>query len=78
MADLFDTVPAPERAEGPRPLADRLRPARLDDVIDDLRDAMYRFPVDTDLLESLGDAFARSRKLQEALDTYTKAEELLR
>ena len=31
MSDLFDT-PAP-KAEGPRPLADRLRPQRLADVI---------------------------------------------
>lgn len=33
MADLFDTTPAPARAEGPRPLADRLRPRNLSDVI---------------------------------------------
>jgi putative ATPase len=35
MADLFDTAPAgqPQAAKGPRPLADRLRPARLEDVI---------------------------------------------
>ena len=35
MTDLFDTAPEPgNRAEtGPRPLADRLRPRRLDDVI---------------------------------------------
>jgi putative ATPase len=34
MADLFDSAPsAAPRAEGPRPLADRLRPQRLSDVI---------------------------------------------
>ena len=38
MADLFDTVPKqPARAapepKGPRPLADRMRPERLDDVV---------------------------------------------
>jgi putative ATPase len=34
MPDLFDTVPAAApSARGPRPLADRLRPARLADVI---------------------------------------------
>ncbi len=35
MPDLFDTAPAgdPPAAKGPRPLADRLRPARLADVI---------------------------------------------
>ena len=35
MADLFDTAPRENASlkEGPRPLADRLRPARLNDVI---------------------------------------------
>lgn len=34
MADLFDTAPdQPPRAEGPRPLADRLRPKTLAEVI---------------------------------------------
>ncbi|RVT82560.1 replication-associated recombination protein A [Rhodobacteraceae bacterium CCMM004] len=36
MADLFDSAPPPEAVSGgtaPRPLADRLRPARLEDVI---------------------------------------------
>ncbi len=33
MADLFDSPSAAPRAEGPRPLADRLRPQRLSDVI---------------------------------------------
>lgn len=33
MADLFDSPSAGPRAEGPRPLADRLRPRRLSDVI---------------------------------------------
>ncbi|MFN7225434.1 MAG: AAA family ATPase, partial [Paracoccaceae bacterium] len=32
MADLFDTAAAP-KAEGPRPLADRLRPQALSEVI---------------------------------------------
>ncbi len=33
MADLFDQVPADERDNSHRPLADRLRPSRLDEVI---------------------------------------------
>ena len=33
MADLFDTAPDTPRADGPRPLADRLRPKSLADVI---------------------------------------------
>ncbi|MEM7270074.1 MAG: replication-associated recombination protein A [Pseudomonadota bacterium] len=34
MADLFDQAPAPQaQSEAPRPLADRLRPERLSDVV---------------------------------------------
>lgn len=33
MTDLFDDTPLPEGPKGPRPLADRLRPARLTEVI---------------------------------------------
>ena len=50
----------------------------LDEVIYDLRDALYRFPVDIDIWQSLGDAYMRANRLQDALDAYTKAEELLR
>jgi tetratricopeptide (TPR) repeat protein len=50
----------------------------LDEVIYDLREAIYRFPVDVDIWQSLGDAYMRANRLQEALDAYTKAEELLR
>ena len=50
----------------------------LDEVIFDLRDATYRFPVDVDIWQSLGDAYMRANRLQDALDAYTKAEELLR
>ena len=51
---------------------------RLDDVVHDLRDALYRYPVDINIWQTLGDAYARNNQLQEALDAYTKAEELLR
>ncbi len=50
----------------------------LEDTIHDLRDAIYRYPVDVNIWQSLGDAYMRSNQLQEALDAYTKAEELLR
>ena len=50
----------------------------LEEVIHDLRDALYRFPVDVDIWQSLGDAYMRANRLQDALDAYTKAEELLR
>ncbi len=50
----------------------------LEDTIHDLRDALYRYPIDISIWQALGDAYARSNQLQEALDAYTKAEELLR
>ena len=51
---------------------------QLDDVIRDLQEAVYRHPVDVVVLQTLGDAFFRSQRLQEALDAYSKAEGLLR
>ena len=50
----------------------------LDEVIHDLREAIYRYPVDVVVWQSLGDAYMRANRLQDALDAYTKAEELLR
>jgi competence ComEA-like helix-hairpin-helix protein len=50
----------------------------LDEIIFDLREALYRYPVDVSILQALGDAYMRSNRLQDALDSYTKAEELLR
>jgi hypothetical protein len=50
----------------------------LDEIIRDLRDALYRYPVEVSIWQTLGDAYMRSNRLQEALDAYTKAEELLR
>jgi tetratricopeptide (TPR) repeat protein len=50
----------------------------LDEIIKDLQDALYRFPVDVDMWVTLGDAHYHSDDLQEALNAYTKAEELVR
>ena len=50
----------------------------LDEAIYDLREALYRHPVDVNIWQSLGDAYMRANRLQDALDAYTKAEELLR
>ena len=50
----------------------------LDEVIFDLREALYRFPVEVSILQTLGDAYMRANRIQDALDAYTKAEELLR
>jgi competence ComEA-like helix-hairpin-helix protein len=51
---------------------------RLDTIIHELQDALYRYPVDIGVWQTLGDAYMRNDNLQEALDAYTKAEELLR
>ncbi|NPV78475.1 MAG: tetratricopeptide repeat protein [Anaerolineae bacterium] len=50
----------------------------LEEVIQHLQEALYRYPVDIGLWQSLGDALAKTNRLQEALDAYTKAEELLK
>ena len=50
----------------------------LDEVIFDLREALYRYPVEVSIWQALGDAYMRANRLQDALDAYTKAEELLR
>lgn len=51
---------------------------QLEEVIKNLQEALYRFPVDIHLWMSLGDAYFRTDKLQDALKSYTKAEELVR
>ncbi len=51
---------------------------QLDEVIQDLRNALYRHPVDITLWQALGDAYLHNNQIQDALDSYTKAEELLR
>ncbi len=50
----------------------------LEEIIFDLREALYRYPVEVSILQALGDAYMRANRLQDALDAYTKAEELLR
>ncbi|NOY97897.1 MAG: tetratricopeptide repeat protein [Chloroflexi bacterium] len=50
----------------------------LEETIHDLREALYRYPVDISIWQALGDAYMRANRLQDALDAYTKAEELLR
>ncbi len=50
----------------------------LEETIFDLRDALYRYPVEVSIWQTLGDAYMRANQLQDALDAYTKAEELLR
>ena len=50
----------------------------LDLVIKDLQEALLLHPIDPTLYQALGDAYLRTDQLQEALDAYNRAEELLR
>jgi tetratricopeptide (TPR) repeat protein len=50
----------------------------LEEVIHDLREMIYRYPIDISVWQTLGDACMHANQLQDALDAYTKAEELLR
>ncbi len=49
----------------------------LEQVIEDLQQAQYYYPMSIDLLQLLGDALQKQGRLQEALDVYLQAEELL-
>lgn len=49
----------------------------LPEVITDLNEALYRFPIDVSIWEALGDAHMHTGHLQDALNAYTKAEEYL-
>jgi cytochrome c-type biogenesis protein CcmH/NrfG len=50
----------------------------LKQVIHDLNAAAGHYPQEISIWQALGDAYLRSDKIQQALDAYTKAEELLR
>ena len=66
-------------AEAMRSYTSLIKKGRLlDEVIHDLREALYRYPVDIIVWQTLGDASMRANRLQDALDANTKAEELLR
>ncbi|MDZ4159196.1 MAG: tetratricopeptide repeat protein [Anaerolineaceae bacterium] len=49
----------------------------LDEVIKQLQQATTRYPSEVDLWQTLGDAYLGSQHIQEALDCYTRAEDLL-
>ncbi len=51
---------------------------QLKTVTDDLEKASLDHPIDVMIMKTLGDAYMQQDKLQEALDAYSKAEELLR
>jgi len=50
----------------------------IQEVIEDLIQASYDHPLDVSLMKTLGDAYMRVNKLEEALEAYSKAEDLLR
>ena len=54
------------------------RDEHLDEVIRDLQEALARSPQDAALYQSLGDAYLHSNMLQEALDAYNRAEDLIK
>lgn len=49
----------------------------LEEVIRDLQEALSKYPVDASLYQTLGDAYLRADMLQEALDAYHRAEDLI-
>jgi competence ComEA-like helix-hairpin-helix protein len=51
--------------------------ALLPELIRDLQDALYRFPMEISIWQALGDAYLRNNQTQEALDAYIRAEEIL-
>jgi competence ComEA-like helix-hairpin-helix protein len=54
------------------------RDEHLDEVIRDLQEALGKYPLDASLYQSLGDAYLHSNLLQEALDAYNRAEDLIK
>lgn len=52
--------------------------AFIDETIHDLRIALGQTPLESAIWKSLGDAYMSANRLREALDAYTKAEDLLR
>ena len=51
---------------------------RLDEIIEDLNLAAEKYPEEISIVQTLGDAYMQANRLQEALDAYTKAGELLK
>ncbi|MFO7942963.1 MAG: helix-hairpin-helix domain-containing protein, partial [Anaerolineales bacterium] len=51
---------------------------KIEQVIDELSEATYEHPMNVSIIKTLGDAYMSIDKLQEALDAYSKAEDLLR
>jgi hypothetical protein len=79
LLDAQSTLKSGKLEEAMAGFAKLIKKGRLlDEVIHDLREAVYTYPVDIIIWQTLGDAYNRANQLQDALDAYTKAEELLR
>ena len=50
----------------------------IEEIIADMQAALIKYPIEILLWQILGDAYMRADRLQDALDSYTKAEDLLR
>jgi competence ComEA-like helix-hairpin-helix protein len=50
----------------------------LDQIIQDLQEASFRYPNEIEVWQNLGDACLRANRVQEALQAYIKAEQLLK
>jgi len=50
----------------------------LEEIIGELSESIYRYPVEVGIWQALGDAYMRANRLKEALESYNKAEELIR
>jgi competence ComEA-like helix-hairpin-helix protein len=53
------------------------RDEHLDEVIRELQEALVKHPQDASLYQALGDAYMHSNMLDEALDAYNRAEDLI-
>jgi len=49
----------------------------LDKIVEDLETVLHHHPVDSIVWQTLGDAYAKCDRLQDALNAYTQAEEIL-
>jgi cytochrome c-type biogenesis protein CcmH/NrfG len=49
----------------------------LDEIIQDLQAAINKYPENSSLYQSLGDAYMHANMLQEALESYSRAEDLI-
>jgi competence ComEA-like helix-hairpin-helix protein len=49
----------------------------LDEIIQEIQEALQLHPADSHLYQALGDAYLRTDRLEQALEAYNRAEELL-